>query len=108
MIALANSTALLLDHKSGTVRPIEYDGELDTLRELLGVDLVDATLLDKKTIVFFDDEFLDKAYPIGFEIQYKGTEIKFAGSGLITGDDAGQNAPLTINPGKLIIHVIKL
>lgn len=108
MIALAHTTALLLDHKTGTVRPTEYDGELDTLKELLGVDLVDASMLGKDTIVFFDDEFLDKAYPIGFEIQYHETKIKIAGSALITGDDAGRNAPLTINPGDLTIHVIRL
>lgn len=108
VIALAHSTALLLDHKTGTVRPVEYDGELDTLKELLGVDLVDASMLGPKTIVFFDDEYLDKAYQIGFEILHKEIKIKFAGSGLITGDYAGQNAPLTINPGELTIHVIKL
>lgn len=108
MIALAHSTALLLDHKTGMVRPTEYDGELDTLKELLGVDLVDASMLSADAIVFFDDEFLDKTYQIGFEIRYGETVIKIAGSALITGDDAGQNAPLTINPGDLIIHVIKL
>ena len=108
MIALSHTTALLLDHKTGTVRPVEYDGELDTLKELLGVDLVDADLLDRKVIVFFDDEFLDKEYEIGFQILYKKSKIQICGSGLITGDNAGQNAPLSINHGELTIHVIKL
>lgn len=108
MIALSHTTALLLDHKTGTVRPVEYDGELDTLRSLLGVDLVDADMLDKKVIVFFDDGFLYKGYEIGFEVNYKKSKVQFCGSGLITGDSAGRNAPLSINHGELIINVIKL
>ena len=108
MIALSHTTALLLDHKTGTVRPIEYDGTLDTLKELLGVDLVDADLLSRRVIVFFDDEFLDKEYEIGFEVNYRKAKVRFCGSGLITGDNAGQNAPLSINHGELTINVIKL
>lgn len=108
MIALSQTTALLLDHKTGTIRPVEYDGELDTLRSLLGVDLVDADILGKNVIVFFDDEFLYKGYELGFEVNYKKAKVQFCGSGLITGDNAGQNAPLSINHGELTINVIKL
>lgn len=108
MIALAHTAALLLDHKTGTVKPVEYDGELDTLRSLLGVDLVDAAMLDQKHIVFYDDEMCEKPYRIGFQIEYKDTIAMVKGSALITGDHAGKNAPLNIENNKLKISVIRL
>jgi hypothetical protein len=108
MIALANTTAILLNHPDGTVRFVEYDGKLDTLRQLLGVDLVDAMLLDTKHIMFYDDEMCDKPYRIGFEIHFRGITALIKGSALITGDDAGENAPLKIKNNELKINVIKL
>lgn len=108
MIALAHTAAILLDHKTGTVRPIDYDGQLDTLKALLGCEWVDGTMLDRKNIVFCDDEWLEKKYKIGFQIRYQNTEIKFAGSGLITGDDAGRNAPLDLDQSELKILVVRL
>lgn len=108
MIALAHTTAILLNHPDGTVRFVEYDGELDTLRSLLGVDLVDAIMLDPKHIMFYDDEMCEKPYRTGFEVQYKDTVAVVHGSALITGDYAGKNAPLNIKNDELKINVIKL
>lgn len=108
MIALANSTALLLDHKTGDVKPVEYDGELDTLKSLLGVDLVDASMVDPKTIVFYDDAHIDKDYTHGFTLKYKHVTVEFLGPGLLTGDCAGQNAPLDIDHGKVTIEYWKV
>lgn len=108
MIALAHTAALLLDHKTGTVRPVEYDGELSTLRELLGVEFVDAEMLDPYNILFCDEEWREKNYPIGFKVTYKKRVFHFAGSALITGDDAGKNAPLDLNQSELKILVVRL
>lgn len=107
MIALAHSTALLLDHLTGDVKPVEYDGELDTLKQLLGVDLVDASMLDGKTIVFYDDEGADKNYTHGFTLKYGCVRVEFLGPGLLTGDSAGKNAPLDIDHGKVTIEYWK-
>lgn len=108
MIALAHTTALLLCPATGNVKPVEYDGELDTLKSLLGVDLVDASMLDPKNIVFYDDEALDKGYTHGFTLKYKCTTVEFLGPGLLTGDSAGQNAPLDIDHSKLRIEYWKV
>lgn len=108
MIALAHTSAILLNHPDGTVRIVKYDGELDTLRSLLGVHLVDAMMLDPHHIMFYDDEMCDKPYRIGFEVKYKDTIAMVHGSALITGDHAGKNAPLNIQNNELKINVIKL
>jgi hypothetical protein len=108
VIALAHTTALLLDHLTGDVKPIEYDGELDTLKQLLGVNLVDASMLDHKTIVFYDDAAIDKGYTHGFTLKYGRVQVEFLGPGLVTGDSAGQNAPLDIDHGKLRIEYWKV
>jgi hypothetical protein len=108
MIALACDTALLLDHKNEVARFVPYDGELDTLRALLDVDLVDTIRLDRKHIVFVDDEAFYKQYKTGFLLTYKGRQTKFVGSGLLVGDSNGSNAPITLNHGELKIDVLKL
>ena len=108
MIALANTTAILLNHPDGTVRFVEYDGKLDTLRQLLGVDMVDAEMLDRHNILFCDEEWREKDYSIGFKVTYKRRVFHFAGSALITGDDAGKNAPLNLNQSELKILVVRL
>lgn len=90
------------------MRFVEYDGELDTLRSLLGVDLVDAMMLDPQHIMFYDDEMCEKPYRIGFQIEYKDTIAIVKGSALITGDHVGKNAPLNIENNKLKISVIRL
>ena len=108
MIALANTTALYLCPATGHVKPVEYDGELDTLKEILGVDLVDASMLDPKTIVFYDDERLKRQYTHGFTLKYKCVTVEFTGPGLLTGDCAGKNAPLEIDHGKVTIEYWKV
>lgn len=108
MIALAHTTALLLDHLTGEVKPVDYDGELDTLKQLLGVNLVDASMVDPKNIVFYDDAALDKGYSHGFTLKYKQVSVEFLGPGLLTGDCAGQNASLDIDHGKLRIEYWKV
>lgn len=106
MIAFAQTTALLLNHTDGTARLVQYDGQLDSLRKLLGVDYVDAEVIDSFNILFFDEEFDQKPYKTGFRLTYRGYTYTFAGSGLITGDDAGTNAPLDIVMSEFKIEVI--
>lgn len=108
MIALAQTTAILLDHTIGTVRLIDYDGQLDTLKVLLGCEWVDGTMLSRKNILFCDEEWREKNYPIGFKVTYEKCVLHFAGSALITGDDAGRNAPLDLNQSELKILVVRL
>jgi hypothetical protein len=108
MIAMAHTTALLLCPATGNVAPVEYDGELDTLKQLLGVNLVDASMVDPKTIVFYDDAHIDKGYTHGFTLKYKCVTVDFLGPGLLTGDCAGKNAPLDIDHGKLRIEYWKV
>lgn len=106
MIALANNTALLFDHKTETVRPVAYDGELHTLIRLLGVEMVDTIRLDSGHIIFVDDEGMVNQTSVGFSICFKGHFVQFAGSGLLTGDSYGQNAPISLNPSDLKIEVL--
>ena len=108
MIALADTTALLLSHTDGKARFVEYDGQLETLRRLLGVEYVDADMLDRHNVLFYDEEFALKPYNLAFKVGYKEKECIFAGSGLITGDEAGQNAPINLVFSDLKIEVIKL
>jgi hypothetical protein len=108
MIATAHDTALLLDHKNEIARFVPYDGELDTLRTLLDVDLVDTIRLDREHVVFVDDEGFYKQYETGFLLTYKKREVKFVGSGLLVGDDHGSNAALNLGFGDLKIDVLKL
>jgi hypothetical protein len=108
MIMMSDSTALLFDHNKQMARFVSYDGEWHTLKEMLGVDLVDTIRLDDDHILFVDDEGLINGTKIGFEIEYKGNKVRFAGSGLLTGDSYGQNAPITLNLHKLKISVLRL
>lgn len=107
MIMMAESTAILFDHRKQMVRPVPFDGELDTLRSLLKVEYVDTIRLDGEHVVFVDDEGLLSETKTGFEISYKGKKIKFAGSGLLTGDSYGQNASVTLNLPELEISVLQ-
>jgi len=107
MIAMATDTALLFDANKETARLVQYDGELETLRELMGVDLVDTIRVDKHHIIFVDDEGFLKQHPTGFQVTYNKRTVKFAGSGLLTGDAYGENAPITLNIPDLDIEVLK-
>jgi hypothetical protein len=106
MIMLANETAILFDHKTENVTPVHYDGELKTLKILLGVKRVDTIRLDDDHVVFVDDEGLNKKLTTGFALHYNGKTIKFAGTGLLVGDNYGQNAPVTLDLPKLKIDVL--
>jgi hypothetical protein len=106
MIALANNTALLFDHKTETVRPVAFDGELHTLRQLLGVEMFDTIRLDSDHIIVVDDEGMLNKTPIGFAVCFNGHRVQFAGSGLLTGDSYGQHAPLSLNLSDLKISVL--
>lgn len=108
MIATADDTAILFNHKDGTAKLVPYDGELETLYSLLDVELVDTIRLDSNHVVFVDDEGLSKQYKIGFSLNYKGRKIKFVGSGLLVGDLFGQEAPLSLEFGALKIQVLEL
>lgn len=106
MIALANNTAILFDHRTETVRMVSYDGEWKTLKKLMGVKLVDTIRLDSDHIIFVDDEGMVNQTPVGFAVCFKGHRVQFAGSGLLTGDSYGQNAPISLNPSDLKIEVL--
>jgi hypothetical protein len=108
MIATAHDTAILFNHKDGTAKLVTYDGELETLYKLLDVDLVDTIRLDREHVVFVDDEGFYKQYETGFMLTYKGKQTKFVGSGLLVGDDHGNNAALNLGFGDLKIDVLKL
>ena len=108
MISLANETAIFFNHKNGTATLVSYDGELDTLRSLLDVNLVDVIRFDSRHVIFVDDEGFDKRYEAGFLITHKNRQIKFVGSGLLVGDNNGENAPLRLGHGDLKIDVLKL
>ena len=108
MIATANDTAILFDHKTGMARLVPFDGEVETLYSLLKVDLVDIIRLDGKHVIFVDDEGYYRQYDIGFQLTYKGRTVKFVGSGLLTGDAFGENAPLSLKFGDLKIEVLGL
>ena len=108
MIATAHDTAILFNHRDGTAKLIPYDGELETLRRLLEVELFDTIRLDREHIVFVDDEGFYKQYKTGFMLTYKKREIKFVGSGLLVGDSYGSNAPLNLGFDDLKIDVLSL
>lgn len=108
MIALAADTAILFDHKSGQAKAVQYDGQLDSLYKMLGVDMIDTIRLDRKHVIFVDDEGFYKQYKTGFLLTYKGRQTKFVGSGLLVGDNHGSNAPLSLGFGDLRIDVLEL
>ena len=108
MIATASDTAILFNHRDGTAKLVPYDGELDTLYDMLKVDMVDTIRLDRKHVIFVDDEGFHKQYKAGFLLTYKGKETKFVGSGLLVGDSHGSNAPLSLGFGDLRIDVLEL
>lgn len=107
MIAMAGEMAVLFDHRNGTVRLVSYDGEWHTLKKLLGVSLVDTIRLDDEHIIFVDDEGLLNGTKSGFEIEHKGKKVNFVGSGLLTGDSYGQNAPVSLNLSDLKINFLR-
>lgn len=106
MIAMANNTAILFDHRTQTVRPVAFDGEWKTLKRILDVKMVDTIRLDSDHIIFVDDEGMVNQTSVGFSICFKGHFVQFAGSGLLTGDSYGHNAPISLNPSDLKIEVL--
>jgi hypothetical protein len=105
MIAMANTTAVLFDHKTEMIRAVTYDGSLDDLLDILKVNCIDTIRLDDEHIIIVDDEGFVNQIESGFGVQYK--DVEFAGSGLLTGDSYGSNAPITLNLADLKIDVLK-
>jgi hypothetical protein len=99
--------ALLFDAKQETARLVSFDGELDTIRELLGADSVDTIRVDKQHIILVDDEGFLKQLKTGFRIKLGKRAVEFAGNGLLVGDLYGGNAPITLNIADLDIEVLK-
>jgi hypothetical protein len=108
MIATAHDTALLFNHRNGDVQFVPFDGELTTLYKLLKVKMIDTIRLDRKHVIFVDDDGFYKQYKTGFQLTYKGEQIKFVGSGLLVGDSNGSSAPLDLGFDDLKIDVLKL
>lgn len=108
MIALAADTAILFDHKSGQAKAVQYDGQLDSLYKMLGVDMIDTIRVDRDHVIFVDDEGFYKQYKTGFQIMYKGKKTQFVGSGLLVGDKYGSNAPITLEFGDLKIDALNV
>ena len=104
---MAGETAILFDHRTETVTPVSFDGKLKTLRILLRVKNVDTIRLDESHIIFVDDEGFFKKVKTGFALTYNGHRIEFAGSGLLTGDVYGEDAPIKLNLSDLKIDVLK-
>jgi hypothetical protein len=112
MIALSDKTSWLLDSKTGDMHIVEFDGELQTLREMMPeINLFDTIRLDQDNIIFVDDEGLLKPLPQnGFTISYKGGKpFHIAGSALITGDDGcGGHCAVTVDPSDIKISLISI
>lgn len=109
MIVLSRDTAFFFDTADGSVRPVPYTGKFNDLKELLKVKMVDIIRLDSEHIIFVDDEGFLNMEPKGFRITDKtGRQIEFAGNGLLTGDNYGNNAPVTLNLADLKIEVIEI
>jgi hypothetical protein len=107
MIAMANTTAVLFDHKTEMIRAVTYDGSLEDLLDILKVNCIDTIRLDDEHIIIVDDEGFVNQIESGFGVQYKDKRVEFAGSGLLTGDSYGSNAPITLNLADLKIDVLK-
>lgn len=91
------------------MRPVPYTGKFNDLKELLGVKIVDIIRFDGEHIIFVDDEGFINETPKGFRITDKtGRQIEFAGNGLLTGDNYGNNAPVKLNLADLKIEVIEI
>ena len=99
--------ALLFDSQKETARLVSFDGELDTLRELLGADSIDTIRVDKQHIIIVDDQSFIKRLKTGFRVKLGKRAVEFAGSGLLVGDLYGSNAPITLNIADLEIEVLK-
>jgi hypothetical protein len=99
--------ALLFDAKQETARLVQYDGELDTICELLRASAVDTIRVDKQHIILVDDEGFIKQLKTGFRIKLGKRAVEFAGNGLLVGDLYGGNAPITLNIADLDIEVLK-
>jgi hypothetical protein len=99
--------ALLFDSKKETARLVHFDGELDTLRELLGADSIDTIRLDKQHIIIVDDQSFIKRLKTGFRVKLGKRAVGFAGNGLLVGNLYGGNAPITLNIADLEIEVLK-
>ena len=107
MIMLSIEAALLFDTKQKTARLVHFDGELDTLRELLRADSIDTIRLDKQHIIIVDDEGFLKQLKTGFCVKLDKRAVEFAGNGLLVGDLYGSNAPITLNIADLEIEMLK-
>ena len=107
MIALNKKTAVFFDSETGNVSPIVYDGELDEALRLIKADMIDVIRLDEDHVVIVDDEGFLKHSQMGWMLKYGDREIKFAGSGILTGDICGSNAPVTLEFPKLEIHILE-
>ena len=99
--------ALLFDTKQKTARFVSFDGELDTICELLGASAVDTIRVDKEHIILVDDEGFIKQLKTGFCVKLGKRAVEFAGNGLLVGDLYGSNAPITMNIADLEIEVLK-
>jgi hypothetical protein len=99
--------ALLFDSQKETARLVSFDGELDTLRELLGADSIDTIRVDKQHIIIVDDQSFIKRLKTGFRVKLGKRAVEFAGNGLLVGDLYGSNAPITLNVADLEIEVLK-
>lgn len=99
--------ALLFDAKKETARLVSFDGELDTICELLRASAVDTVRVDKEHIILVDDEGFLKQLKTGFRVKLGKRAVEFAGSGLLVGDLYGGNAPITLNIADLEIEVLK-
>lgn len=80
--------AILIDVKERQVREVEIENDLDSIYQVMGVDMIEvATYLPNRDCVYVDEEGLIKGPVEGFfDI---GAHQPFAGNGLVVGTRGG-------------------
>ena len=102
---LKTYNVLVFDAFKGTVREMQWDGELPSLYEVMKCDLVDTIRLDQRHVFFVDDEgLLKENQPGGFSVTLGKREVEFIGTGVLIGDNHGESRSVSLDVKKLVIH----
>lgn len=88
--------AILIDPFKREVTEIEIEPSLDSMYEVLGVNLITVVRWDKKHALILDDEGLLKSKETMEYWHARGSDQPFAGRGLLLGDEYGDNRPCTL------------
>lgn len=100
--------AILIDPFTRTVSDIDTDAGLDSLYDILQVDMITVMQVGASHCLILDDEGLLKS-KIGQEyFQLRGMDQPLAGRGLILADEYGESRPATLNLAEVEDKVIWL